>query len=122
MRRPERQSLNGHCGKPIDHGLELQRRAAFEAAYSVAENFSKWWNAASVRPRRKGLRADFDNLTSIARAADEDMTRERQAEETARQQQRDRERLDDPFGKCRPAAMAFKPGASTREPVAGAAA
>src|SRR5262249_15281091 len=89
--------VNG--GKPVDHALELLRRAAFEAASGGTESFTKWWNASSLRPRRKTLRADLDNLASIARAADEESARERQAEEAARQQQRDRERLDDPFGK-----------------------
>jgi AAA domain len=86
-------------GKPVDHALELLRRAAFEAASGGTERFAKWWSSAAVRSRRKALRPDLDNLGSIARAADDESARERQAEETARQQQIDRERLDDPFGK-----------------------
>jgi hypothetical protein len=86
-------------GKPFDHGLELLRRAALEAAAGGTERFTKWWNSPSVRPRRKGLRPDFDNLTSIARAADQELAREREAETEARQRQRDRELLDAPFGK-----------------------
>src|SRR5215471_3451460 len=70
-------------------------RAAFEAASGGAERFTKWWNGAAVRSRRKALRPDLDNLASIARAADDESARERQAEEAARQQQLDR----DPFGK-----------------------
>ena len=58
----------------------------------------RWWNSAAVRPWRKALRLDLDNLASIARAADEERAREHQAEETAREQHRDRERLEDPFG------------------------
>src|SRR5262245_43419312 len=46
--------ING--GKPVDHALELLRRAAFEAASGGTANFAKWWNGASVRPRRKVLR------------------------------------------------------------------
>ena len=45
------------------------------------------------------MRPDLDNLASIARAADAENASERQADEAARQQQRDRERLEDPFGK-----------------------
>ena len=52
-----------------------------------------------MRPRRKGLRFDFDNLASIARAADQELAREREAETEARQRQRDRTLLDAPFGK-----------------------
>ena len=86
-------------GKPFDHALELLRRAALEAAAGGTELFTRWWNSASVRGKRRGLRPDLDNLTSIARVADEESARERQAEEAARQQQRDRQLLDDPFGK-----------------------
>src|SRR5439155_17661794 len=86
-------------GKPVDHALELLRRAAFETASGGTEIFTKWWNAASVRRRRKALRPDLDNLASIARAADDEIGRERQADEAARQQQRDRQRLGDPSGK-----------------------
>src|SRR5215472_5037282 len=85
--------VNG--GKPVDHALELLRRAAFEAASGGTERFTKRWNGAAVRSRRKALRPDHDNLASIARAADHESARERQAEEIARQQQLDR----DPFGK-----------------------
>jgi hypothetical protein len=91
------QWVNG--GKPVDHGLELLRRAAFEAASGGTETFRKWWNAPAVRRRHKALRPDLDNLASIARAAAQENARQHQAEETARQQQLDRERLNDPFGK-----------------------
>ena len=86
-------------GKPFDHALELLRRAALEAAAGGTERFTKWWNSPSVRPRRKGLRPDFDNLTSIARAADQELAREREAETEVGQRQRDRELLDAPFGR-----------------------
>jgi hypothetical protein len=89
--------VNG--GKPVDHALELLRRAAFDAASGGTEAFTKWWNSASVRGRRKAMRPDLDNLASIARAADDEVARDHQADEAARQQQLDRERLDDPFGK-----------------------
>jgi hypothetical protein len=86
-------------GKPVDHALELLRRAAFEAASGGTEAFTKWWNSPRVRGRRKRLRGDLDNLGSIARAADEELARERQAETAARQQAADAALLDDPFGK-----------------------
>src|SRR5256885_15567130 len=86
-------------GKPVDHALELLRRAAFEAASGGTKSFAKWWNGTAVRSRRKALRPDLDNLASIARVADDEMARERQAEETVQQQQLDRERLGHPFGK-----------------------
>src|SRR5438105_14420897 len=89
--------VNG--GKPVDHALELLRRAAFEAAGGGTEVFTEWWNSRSLRRRRKSLRSDLDNLASIARAADDELARERQAEAAARQEQRDRELLEDPFGK-----------------------
>src|SRR5205823_12562779 len=109
--------VNG--GKPVDHGLELLRRAAFEAAAGGTEVFTKWWNSAAVRGRRKALRPDLDNLTSIARAADDESARERQAEEAARQKQLDRERLDDPFGKLPIRGNgSVKPAAHGRDPVA----
>src|SRR5262249_30259161 len=82
-------------GEPFDHGLELLRRAALEAASTGSEAFAQWWNSPSMRPRRKVLHSDFDNLASIARAADQEIARERQAEEAARQQQRDQELLGD---------------------------
>ena len=108
--------VNG--GKPVDHALELLRRAAFEAASGGTASFTKWWNGAAVRSRRKALRPDLDNLASIARAADDESARERQAEETARQQQRDRERLEDPFGKLPIRGNgSVKPAAHGREPV-----
>ena len=55
--------------------------------------------ASEFRPRRKALRPDLDNLASIARAADEEIVREREAEAAARQQRVDAALLDDPFGK-----------------------
>ena len=110
--------VNG--GKSVDHALELLRRAAFDAASGGTESLSKWWNAAPVRGRRRALRQDLDNLASIARAADEESARERQAEEAARQQQLDRERLDDPFGKIPIRANgSVKPAAQDGHAVAG---
>src|SRR5437764_4623934 len=110
--------VNG--GKPVDHALELLRRAAFEAASGGSHAFKKWWNAASVRSRRKALRPDLDNLASIARAAGEESARERQAEETAQRQQLDRERLDNPFGKLPIRGNgSVKPVAQGRELAAG---
>jgi hypothetical protein len=111
--------VNG--GKPVDHALELLRRAAFDAASGGTESFTKWWNAAPVRGRRKALRSDLDNLVSIARAADDEVARERQAEEAARQQRQDQALLDDPFGKIpiRGNAIA-KPAAHGAEQVSGA--
>src|SRR5437762_7070357 len=111
--------VNG--GKPVDHALELLRRAAFEAASGGTEKFAKWWNGAAVRPRRKALRPDLDNLASISRAADDEIVRERQADETMQQQRLDRERLDDPFGKIPIHGNgSVKPVAQDREAVAGA--
>jgi hypothetical protein len=86
-------------GKPFDQALELLRRSALEAAVGGTERFTKWWNSPSVRPRRKGLRPDFDNFASIARAADQELAREREAETEARQRQRDEKLLNAPFGK-----------------------
>ena len=85
--------------KPVDHALELLRRAGFDAAAAGTQAFAKWWNAAPARRRRKALRPNFDNLASIARAADQEIAREHQAEEAARQQQLDQALLADPFGK-----------------------
>src|SRR4051794_28578291 len=48
--------------KPVDHALELLRRAAFDAAAGGTQAFTKWWNSAPVRGRRKALRPDLDNL------------------------------------------------------------
>src|SRR2546421_8125027 len=73
--------VNGE--KPVDHALELLRRAGFDAASAGTERVSKWWNSASVRGRRKALRPDLDNLASIARAADDENARDRQADEAA---------------------------------------
>jgi hypothetical protein len=84
-------------GKPVDHALELLRKAAFAAAAGGTAVFTRWWNSNPVRPRRKALRPDLDNLASIARAADDETLRERQAEEAARQHQADAVLLDDPF-------------------------
>jgi len=110
-----------HGGKPVDHALELLRRAAFDAASGGTERFTKWWNAAPVRGRRKALRLDLDNLVSIARAADDEVARERQADEAARQQRHDQALLDDPFGKIPIRGNgSAKPAAHGREPVAGA--
>ena len=39
-------------GKPVDHALELLRRAAFEAASGGTKSFAKWWNGTAVRSRR----------------------------------------------------------------------
>jgi hypothetical protein len=114
------QWVNG--GKPVDHALELLRRAAFEAASGGTKSFAKWWNSAAVRSRRKALRPDLDNLASIARVADDEIVRERQAEETAQQQRLDRERLDDPFGKLPiPGNGSMKPASHGREPIGASA-
>ena len=86
-----------HGGKPVDHGLELLRRAGFDAAAGGTEAFTRWWNSAQVRGRRRALRSDLDNLASIARAADEEQARERKAEEEARQRRLDEALLDAPF-------------------------
>src|ERR1051326_7865258 len=111
--------VNG--GKPVDHALELLRRAAFDAASGGTESFTKWWNSALVRGRRKALRPDLDNLASIARAADDEIARERQAEEATQQQQLDQERLDDPFGKLPIRGNgSVKPAVYGRDPVAAA--
>ena len=113
--------------KPVDHALELLRRAAFDAAAAGTQAFAKWWNSAPVRGRRKALRPDLDNLASIARAADQEIAREHQAEEAARQQQLDQVRLDDPFGKpASPGNGAVQPGlplksvGDGRHPLSGA--
>ena len=109
-------------GKPVDHALELVSRAAFEAASGGTKSFAKWWNGAAVRSRRKALRPDLDNLASIARVADDEMARERQAEETAQQQRLDRERLDDPFGKLPIRGNgSMKPASHGREPIGASA-
>jgi hypothetical protein len=89
-------------GKPVDHALELSRRAAFDAAAGGTEAFAQWWNSAAVRGRRRALRSDLDNLASIARAADDEQARERKAEEEARQRQLDQALLNAPFA-SRPA-------------------
>src|SRR3954470_22662979 len=108
-------------GNPVDHTLELLRRAGCEAAAGGTEAFTRWWNSPRVRGRRKGLRADLDNLISIARAADREIAREHQAETEARQQQRDRELLDDPFGKLPIRGNgSLKAGADAEQPLAGA--
>jgi hypothetical protein len=57
-------------GVIVDHGLESLRRRGFEAAGAGTTAFTKWWNSAATKPRRRALRRDFDNLASIARAAD----------------------------------------------------
>src|SRR5205085_8667904 len=109
-------------GKTVDHALELLRRAAFEAASGGTKSFAKWWNGAAVRSRRKALRPDLDNLASIARVADDEMARERQAEETVQQQRLDRERLEDPFGKLPIRGNgSVKPSAHGREPIGASA-
>jgi hypothetical protein len=85
-------------GRPVDHALELLRRAGFDAASGGTEAFTRWWNSPSIRGRRKALRSDLDNLGSIARAADEELARERQAAAAARRQDADQALLEDPFG------------------------
>jgi hypothetical protein len=108
-------------GKPVDHAIEHLRRAAFEAASVGTESFTKWWNSPALRPRRKALRPDLDNLASIARAADEEIARERQADEATRQQQLDQELLDDPFGKLPIRGIRnIKPNPNGQEQVSGA--
>jgi hypothetical protein len=111
--------VNG--GKPVDHALELLRRGGFDAASGGTEAFTKWWNSPSVRRRHKAMRPDLDNLASIARAADQESARERQAEESDRQQHVDRERLEDPFGQLPiPGNGSVKPAAHGRDLVARA--
>ena len=108
-------------GKPVDHPLELLRRAAFDAASGGTESFTRWWNGAAVKSRRRALRPDLDNLASIARAADDEIAREHQAEETVQQQRLDRERLDDPFGKIPIRGNgSLKPTSYGRKPIAAA--
>ena len=85
-------------GEPIDHGLELVRRRAFESAGAGTVAFIKWWHSAAVRPHRKKLGRDFDNLASIARAADADAERERDAQQAAGRRRADEVLLDNPFG------------------------
>jgi len=101
----------------------------FDAAAAGTQAFTKWWNSAPVRGRRKVLRPDLDNLASIARAADQEIARERQAEAAARQQQLDQVRLDDPFGKSASPgdgaverALPLKSVGDGRHPVSGAGA
>jgi hypothetical protein len=86
-------------GKPVDRGLELLRKEAFEVASAGTEFFTRWWNSEAVKPRRRLLRADLDNLADIAREADEELARQRQAEEETRRRADDEETLDNPFGK-----------------------
>src|SRR5947209_4598787 len=112
--------VNG--GRPVDHALELLRRAGFEAASGGTKSFAKWWNGAAVRSRRKALRPDLDNLASIARIADDEMARERQAEETVQQQRLDEVRLDEPFSKLPIRGnSSVKPNAHGREPIGASA-
>ena len=85
-------------GKPVDYALELLRKAAFEAAAAGTQAFTRWWNSVALKPRRKALRPDIDNLASIARVADGEIARERQAEAETRQRRTDAALLDDPFG------------------------
>ena len=67
------------------------------------------------------MRSDLDNLASIARAADDELARERQSEATARQEERDRELLEDPFGKLPIRGNgSLKPAAPSSDPVAPA--
>ena len=84
-------------GQPVDHPVELFRRKAFEVAGSGTASFTRWWNSAPIRPRRKLLLRDVDNLASVARAADAEAEREREAQEDARYRQADEETLDHPF-------------------------
>jgi hypothetical protein len=88
--------VNG--GHPVDHALELFRREAFEIASSGTAPFTKWWSSAQVKRRRAMLRRDFDNLASVARAADAEAEHEREAQEEARRRQIDEITLDAPFG------------------------
>ena len=75
-------------------------------------------NAPALKSRRKALRPDLDHLASIARVADDEIARERQAEETAQQQRLDRERLEDPFGKLPIRGNgSVKPASHGREPI-----
>jgi hypothetical protein len=85
-------------GKPIDHALQLLRRAGLSAAAAGTAAFTEWWNGPGIRSRRKLLRSDFDNLASIARAADREIAGERRAAAEAQQRQRDAALLEAPFG------------------------
>ena len=84
-------------GKPTDFGVELFRRKAFEVASNGTVAFTKWWNSAPVRPKRRHLRRDFDNLVSIARAADVDAERECVARDETRRRVADEQILAHPF-------------------------
>src|SRR3954465_12239304 len=115
--------------KPVDHALELPRRAGFDAASGGTAAFTRWGNSPRVRGRRKALRPDLDNLASIARAADQEIARERQAEEAARQQQLEQALHPHPFGNpASPGNGAVEPGlplksvGDGRHPVSGAGA
>jgi hypothetical protein len=85
-------------GQPVDHALELFRREAFEAASAGTEFFTKWWNRAPVKARRNLLRCDLDNLASVARAANAEAEREREAHEEADRREAGAKTLDNPFG------------------------
>lgn len=88
-------------GSPVDHKLELLRKEAFEIAGAGVEFLTKWWNSAPIKPRRDALRFDIDNLSSIARAADDEAARAARAEEELRRGEADEETLDNPFGSGR---------------------
>lgn len=86
----------------IDPAFELFRKEAFEIAGAGTEFFTKWWNSAPVKPRRNLLRSAIGNLESIARSADAELEREREAQEEARRRGQDEETLDDPFARRSP--------------------
>jgi hypothetical protein len=93
----------------VRRSVSIARRSARPRGAVTTKN--GWWPTSSSWPG------------TIARVADDESVRERQAEETARQRQRDQERLDDPFGKFPIRGNGrVKPAAQGREPVAGAAA
>src|SRR5216684_5461259 len=103
-------------GRPVDHALEIFRREAFEAASAGTEFFTKWWNRAPVKARRNLLRRDLDNLASVARAANAEAEREREARDEAGRREAGAEILANPFG----GRLAFNPGATSREPARSA--
>jgi len=100
-------------GKPTDHGFEALRRDALEKARAGTGAFTTWWNSRPLRAHRKALRRDFDNLVSIARAADAEMERGREAKEETRSRVADAALLDNPFG-ARPARIAPNTGDPAR--------
>ena len=103
-------------GRPVDHPLEIFRREAFEAASAGTEFFTKWWNSTPVKARRNLLRRDLDNLASVARAANAEAEREREAHDEAGRREAGAATLSNPFG-GRPA---LNQGPTSRNPARAA--